>query len=629
MKVLIERLPSSLEGRLIERSKRKLLPGKSTAPVDVRLRSSYLLIDPVVDGSKNLESNLPKHISKQSVSADNPLKEDKGEILRRNSIEFSPKVRVINLEGAVVRDVSGQIKAKKGLPAYAFEVAYVSEKKQDKIKKVVLMCQSEEELQRWMRHIDRLSIKSPPKRADFEPLLLLGAGHFGKVTLVSHKATGTVLALKEMREESVAAARAEAQRRRDQKKHGKSKTDSSPKGIGQLKLEKQITERLLLGQLVDNRWVGRLAFAFRERGKLLLAQEFAARGDLWSLIRAKKRLSLDATTQIAAELVSAVGSLHAHGIMHRDIKLENIMLDIDGHIKLIDFGLSKQLTPRPSPRNERNRYGFTFSLCGTRYYMSPEQIRGTGHNLSTDWWQVGCLIFELIVGKPAFYDKNTAKIDEKILSDEGANFAQFRKLAGDDADAALASQFIESLLIPESNDRLGANGVEEVKKHPYLESFNWSKVDIRQGPVDKEIAQYVDSGKDAHVVDSEVVAKYFRDAKTLDGEKLNEHLDTPLKTSSSSDDDERPPRCAHEGTRFTMDPARSSSSSTTPTRLEKIPSSDSVSTMGTTNSSSTFSSRAVKPTPPRRTESRGPLLGFNFAVPVDTLVDMSQGLIAS
>ncbi|GBG24269.1 Protein kinase, putative [Hondaea fermentalgiana] len=653
MRSLIERLPSSVEGRLVERRHKHLvlLPWQRSHVVDARVRGSYLLIDSAAAsehaprgalaaaaaGKKAVNADLPQESSSHGVKPQQEAQEhtttkakatDDGEALRANAVDLTARARVVNLEGAVVADVSTSKGKKK---RHAFRVAFMNEKR--KVHHIELECESQEQVQMWVRAIERASHRAAPRKDDFEPLLLLGSGHFGKVTLVAHKPTGTVLALKEMREEQVAAARMEAARIREQKKRSskKKKFNWNAKGIGQLKLEKQITERLLLGELVDDRWVARLAFAFRERGKLMLAQEFAARGDLWSLIRSQKRLSIGAATQISSELVSAVGSLHARGILHRDIKLENIMLDTDGHIKLIDLGLSKQLSIRPVIRDDRKRYGFTFSLCGTRYYMSPEQIKGTGHNLSTDWWQVGCLIYELVVGKPAFFDKNTAKIDERILSGEGPNMLAFRKFAGESHQTELACKLIQSLLVHDTSDRLGAAGADEVRKHPFFQELSWSKVDARQGAVDKDIASYVDSGKPGHIVDSEVVAKYFRDAKTLDGEKLNDNLAISLKLSSSASSGSLASADTPEvdRNRFMVGGTRNGSTASAATaQSDKRHSSDSVSTLAT-SSNNTYSGRHAKPTLPRRTESRGPLLGFSFAAPIDTLMDMSQGLVSS
>ena len=101
----------------------------------------------------------------------------------------------------------------------------------------------------------------------------------------------------------------------------------------------------------------------------------------------KKPFSLELTRFYMAELILALEVLHAKNIIHRDIKLENILLDSEGHLKLTDFGLSKLL------KNEQ-----TFTACGTPFYIAPEVVYREGHDQTADWWSVGCLMFAMLEG---------------------------------------------------------------------------------------------------------------------------------------------------------------------------------------------------------------------------------------
>ena len=129
----------------------------------------------------------------------------------------------------------------------------------------------------------------------------------------------------------------------------------------------------------------------------------ASGGDLWALLRKKKTLNEETASFISGEVALAIRHIHARGVLHRDIKLENLLLDGLGHVKVVDFGLSKHLFKEDSGIWD----GRTFTVCGTNYYMPPEMLKRDtpGHGLSADWWQLGCLIYELLVGSPVFYEK--------------------------------------------------------------------------------------------------------------------------------------------------------------------------------------------------------------------------------
>jgi serine/threonine protein kinase len=106
----------------------------------------------------------------------------------------------------------------------------------------------------------------------------------------------------------------------------------------------------------------------------------------------------------AAQIVLAVGELHNKGIMHRDLKLENIMVDEDGYLKLIDYGLAKNVSEGQ----------LATSYCGTPEYIAPEMVDGTGHDFSVDWWAVGVLVYEMLIGVTPFFNRNKQVLMSKI-----------------------------------------------------------------------------------------------------------------------------------------------------------------------------------------------------------------------
>lgn len=106
----------------------------------------------------------------------------------------------------------------------------------------------------------------------------------------------------------------------------------------------------------------------------------------------------------AAQIVLAVGELHNKGIMHRDLKLENIMVDEDGYLKLIDYGLAKNVSEGQ----------LATSYCGTPEYIAPEMVDGTGHDFGVDWWAVGVLVYEMLIGVTPFFNRNKQVLMSKI-----------------------------------------------------------------------------------------------------------------------------------------------------------------------------------------------------------------------
>jgi len=114
-------------------------------------------------------------------------------------------------------------------------------------------------------------------------------------------------------------------------------------------------------------------------------------------LRKENKFSEDKTRIYAAELIEALAYLHKNGIIYRDLKPENILLDSNGHLRLIDFGLSKM---------NLGRFELTKSYCGTADYLSPEIIKGKGHSFDSDWWTLGSLIYEMLHSRPPHYQKD-------------------------------------------------------------------------------------------------------------------------------------------------------------------------------------------------------------------------------
>lgn len=134
-----------------------------------------------------------------------------------------------------------------------------------------------------------------------------------------------------------------------------------------------------------------------------MVMDFLNGGELFYHLRRELRFNEDRIRFYAAEIILGLEALHKGGIIYRDLKPENILLDDEGHIRLTDFGLSKQGIFK---RNEDQ----TFTICGTPEYLAPEIIMGEGHGKAVDWWSLGTLIYEMLVGRPPFQNQNKMQL---------------------------------------------------------------------------------------------------------------------------------------------------------------------------------------------------------------------------
>jgi serine/threonine protein kinase len=191
--------------------------------------------------------------------------------------------------------------------------------------------------------------------------------------------------------------------------------------------------------------------------------EFAQGGELFFHLHREKNFDDEKNRFYIAEIILALNFVHKNKIIYRDIKPENILLDIDGHIKLTDFGLSKIC----SKSNEK-----AFTICGTPFYIAPEIIEKKGYNSSVDWWSLGCLMYEMIHGRPLF-NFTEANIDIKKYDEKIPFYNNFSEEAKD---------LISKLVVKEPDKRLGAgpNGFEDLKSHKYFKEINWDDLENKK-----------------------------------------------------------------------------------------------------------------------------------------------------
>lgn len=267
---------------------------------------------------------------------------------------------------------------------------------------------------------------------DFQLLSVLGRGTYGKVSLVRHKESGQLFAMKAMSKALLAE-------------------DEN--------IEQIITEKTVLMQ---NRhpFLVSAHFAFQTDTRVFIILNYVPGGELFTRLREERMLSEPRTKLIAAELVLALGYLHKKSFIYRDLKPENVLFDEDGHVQLTDFGYTKKL---------RSPEATTDTFCGTPYYIAPELLTGEDYSKSVDWWSLGCVIYEMLVGISPFYNDNAERTYKAIMEAP----VQFP-----DTMSRVAVDLIRKLLIKDPKKRLGSGpaDAEEIMSHPFFSGLNWQDV---------------------------------------------------------------------------------------------------------------------------------------------------------
>ncbi|XP_021909433.1 probable serine/threonine protein kinase IREH1, partial [Carica papaya] len=319
----------------------------------------------------------------------------------------------------------------------------------------------EDDVVRSLRASPIHSSKDRTSIDDFEIIKPISRGAFGRVFLAKKRTTGDLFAIKVLK-----------------------KADMIRKNA----VESILAERDILIS-VRNPFVVRFFYSFTCRENLYLVMEYLNGGDLYSLLRNLGCLDEDVARVYIAEVVLALEYLHSLRVVHRDLKPDNLLIAHDGHIKLTDFGLSKvglinstddlsgpavsgtslleddepQLSASEHQRERRKKR----SAVGTPDYLAPEILLGTGHGATADWWSVGIILFELIVGIPPFNAEHPQQIFDNILN---RNIPWPRV---PEEMSPEAQDLIDRLLTEDPQLRLGYRGASEVKQHVFFKDINW------------------------------------------------------------------------------------------------------------------------------------------------------------
>jgi len=208
-----------------------------------------------------------------------------------------------------------------------------------------------------------------------------------------------------------------------------------------------------------------MEYLFQTETRLYFVMPFINGGELYKVFQEERRFSEEVVRFYAIQIVLGVGELHKQGIMHRDLKLENILVDESGFLKLIDYGLAKIISGEE----------LAMSYCGTPEYLAPEMVSGEGHDFTVDWWALGVLIYEMLIGVTPFFNKNRQLLQSKIKHARVV-FPDRKQFRIDYSDELVS--MVSSLLKKDRKHRLGSNGgAEEILKHPWFKSVDINAIE--------------------------------------------------------------------------------------------------------------------------------------------------------
>ncbi|XP_015277465.1 PREDICTED: microtubule-associated serine/threonine-protein kinase 2 isoform X2 [Gekko japonicus] len=288
--------------------------------------------------------------------------------------------------------------------------------------------------------------KKTPSEEEFETIKLISNGAYGAVFLVRHRTTRQRFAVKKINKQNL---------------------------ILRNQIQQAFVERDIL-TFAENPFVVSMFCSFETKRHLCMVMEYVEGGDCATLLKNIGALPVDMARMYFAETVLALEYLHNYGIVHRDLKPDNLLITSMGHIKLTDFGLSKiglmSLTTNlyEGHIEKDTREFLDKQVCGTPEYIAPEVILRQGYGKPVDWWAMGVILYEFLVGCVPFFGDTPEELFGQVISDE---------IAWPEGDEALppdAQDLIGKLLHQNPLERLGTGSAFEVKQHRFFMNLDWN-----------------------------------------------------------------------------------------------------------------------------------------------------------